>query len=321
MGNIAISPPIEPVVYGRVCELQFKNPGGLGPIAFRTTFLSEDVLSYLLEDPMLQLSEQQLRAQHEAHNLADTDELFVQLQDPQLAFTKNIDHPGVPNHIYFEGCFHALPTPNPVLSIHPRFGINYHKPAAPVRIRAFVIGLKRANTKWIQEIHARLPKTSRFRKLIEDDKLLADLSIQIHSGEQISVNHMGWHVDACNSLLHMGVSIKGQRTVWAKTSPTTDKTQLHTLPHPQIPSQVYISSPFAFEHAVQYVQADTWDDRMIAIQCRFLMKQEEVSGFFTEDIAAVLRVVSDVLCRANLALPSLAQLQQVEHELAQQQQT
>ena len=49
-----------------------------------------------------------------------------------LGFTKCVDHPTLPNHIYYEGYFHALPTSEPVNSYHPRQGRDFANLPPPV---------------------------------------------------------------------------------------------------------------------------------------------------------------------------------------------
>ena len=82
---------------------------------------------------------------------------------------------------------------------------------------------------------------------------------------------MGWHRDSPNSLLHMAVSIRGRRALHSFQSRTSARSDLGLL-HVDWQEQgdVYVSSPWAFLHGVEYPTSD-WGGRVVALQCRFLM--------------------------------------------------
>ena len=74
---------------------------------------------------------------------------------------------------------------------------------------------------------------------------------------------------------------------------------------------VYISSPWAFKHSVEY-PASTWDTRVVAAQCRLLMTVEDVDaiqgdmtmrGAMAQE--AALEAVSRALASADITIPSL----------------
>ena len=80
----------------------------------------------------------------------NTDALRLDLQDGPVHLDKCIDYPHLPHHHYFEGYFHTLAhTSAPTLSLHPRQGFAFQKPAAPTRLRSFVAAFRRLNESWI----------------------------------------------------------------------------------------------------------------------------------------------------------------------------
>merc|ERR1719238_1423943 len=111
---------------------------------------------------------------------------------------KAIDFPHIPEHIYYEGYGHALPTPNFIDSMNPRWGHRMEKNRAPKRVVAFVTCFKELNKTWIQDAFCQPNENGEFHffgKLTKNDFHLADLAMQFHWGDEIDEDNIGWHVD------------------------------------------------------------------------------------------------------------------------------
>jgi hypothetical protein len=94
------------------------------------------------------------------------------------------------------------------------------------------------------------------------------------------------------------------------------------------PGSTYLTSPALFPHAVEYTQAPSHDERILAVQARFLVSADEIrvlesarrggQTFDREEWTAVAGALSAALAAAGgLKLPSLADVQDVLAELAQ----
>ena len=62
-----------------------------------------------------------------------------------IGFRKAVDNPELHNHHYYEGYFHGLKEHHCIESLNPRDGNNMEKPAAPIRIRAFIQATQEKN--------------------------------------------------------------------------------------------------------------------------------------------------------------------------------
>jgi hypothetical protein len=139
------------------------------------------------------------------------------------------------------------------------------------------------------------------------------LCVQVHFLDAITPADLSWHTDASNSAIHMAVSIHHNRALHYKVSNDISATvppSIHIAP--QSEGDVYVSMPFVFPHAVEYPQC-SWEDRIIAMQCRFLIDLNELSQ--DEDWGSIMTIVGEVMRNATLVLPTLAQVQQLELEL------
>lgn len=193
---------------------------GTNKICFNKFSLSEEILRYLQEEIIFNVPENQSTLE-------------------SLGFTRCVDYPDVPGHVYYEGYFHSLLDPSPFPSLHPRIGIIHDKPSAPIRVVAFCESVRRKNKAWVNRLRDRLAAspshaTEALVRIIDDNRLfagdilqhqpflsflsfyhvfkLSDLAVQVHYGDEIIRGDMRrYHVDAPNSLLHMGVSVRGNR--------------------------------------------------------------------------------------------------------------
>ena len=113
-----------------------ENFFGRVPVSFRQTDVPDDVLRYLQTTLLFQAS---------SHDNLDE------------AFTKCVDHPDVPGHIYYEGYFHGSWDVNGTFkSINPRLGMEMDKPVAPPELMAFCEAIRRCNIHLTNDIIASL---------------------------------------------------------------------------------------------------------------------------------------------------------------------
>jgi hypothetical protein len=120
----------------------------------------------------------------------------------------------VPNHVYYEGYFHALRDPRPSWSVNPRLGSDFLKPAAGVRLRAFLELMRRATKPALETALRVVGAANRSAmtclRLVQEGRHFADCAVQLHHGDAVEPpQRLGWHADAPNSLVHMAISLHG----------------------------------------------------------------------------------------------------------------
>ena len=201
--------------------------GKNGLFSMKAKHIEEDLLQFLSEDAWLQKSD---------------EEMF------EIGFRKTVDNPYLENHHYSEGYFHGRKEAHPLPSLNPRDGIYMNKPTAPARIRAFIQATQEKNKALLGKLTGCFEENSPMRNLFEGGNALCDLSIQIRYGSGIVRDHLNWHVDTFNSMLHMGVALHGVRTLHTKTVGDGGEIAKHS--NTQVPGDIYLSSPAAFEHSV-----------------------------------------------------------------------
>lgn len=268
------------------------------PVALKQLHMDDDLTAYLQAIPIFSLSESELE---------------------RNGFARCVDHPEVPKHIYYEGYFHGLASPSPVRSINPRKGHSMDKPACDKRFRAFIIALKRLNNAWIQNCLSGADEASRFFRSLarEKDWHFADIAVQVHAGDEINGKHIGWHNDAPNSTLHLAVSIRGRRALHSRLADKIRDEEMKLQRHEQVTGDVYVSSPFAFPHGVEYSEAKTWEERIVAVQCRFLLDEETYFKMRDtyQSLESLMDRLTNKLQECTVVLPTLQQVKDVEAEL------
>lgn len=201
----------------------------------------------------------------------------------EAGFEFCIDVPQRPDHQYMEGYYHALHRAGAgtVKSCHPRYGKKLERQAAPAPMRAFCEAFRRANAAVFGELHAELAASSGGKALadvLRREAHFADLSVQVHWGEEVPSQDVGWHVDGANSFLHMALGLQGQRALHARRR-LVRRGQADDEPEVlwQSEGDAYVSVPCAYAHAVEYPQV-TWQNRIVAVQCRLLLTEDEFFG-------------------------------------------
>lgn len=213
---------------------------------------------------------------------------FVELTEEDLTKSKQfLKHEGKnhEHHIYYEGNFQAI-SDTVTEGLSPRFGVNELKDPVPKNLKIFLQKFKEINAKTIHKIKRNLNKKDSIVCHVIADWFnrgweFSDVSVQIlyknstpdSSVKEVDIDdtidlmnkdsYINWHFDEPNSLLHMAITIAGHRILHIKEGS-------RSLSYSLIPGDVYISSPATFIHGVEYSDKD-WDNRVIAIQCRFFL--------------------------------------------------
>eukprot|EP00439_Symbiodinium_sp_Y106_P057779 s4539_g8.t1 len=290
-------------------EIPGRRFQALGPVGLQSLQLSQEVLQHLFEDALC----------------CDVSGDVQRMHD--LGFVQCVDHPNLPGHHYLEGYFHTLPGAEPFPSVNPRCGGDMLKPAASLRLRAFAEGVRRANAGFLARMAADCPENSVLRRLLEEGRAFADLAVQIHWGESVGQDDIAWHVDAPNSALHMAVSVHGRRSLKMKLrQPFELEPAIHE--ELQVPGDVYVGNPAAFEHGLEYPAA-TWEPlngkgrreeisssetRTVAFQLRLLINEAEMRD---QDVHQGLSALAKGIAAQPLRLPGLAELRRIEAELVE----
>jgi hypothetical protein len=217
-------------------------------------------------------------------------------------------------HVYYEGYFHAKPTPDNIDSMNPRYGTPMSKPAAPLPLRAFTRCFKQLNEPILRPLIENLQVP-----FLTLDSAFADVAAQSHFGSRVEITFNsfdGWHVDAANSLMHLAISLHGTRQLHVSTG--GDDPSVAYSVHEMTAGDVYLASPTAFLHAVSYPECD-YASRVLALQCRILVDDGELdaSEAIGRDWNAELAQIGAALRTGEWRLPTYLQvLETMDHLLA-----
>jgi hypothetical protein len=221
---------------------------------------------------------------HDVLEYVRDDELF-RLDEPGMearGFQYHPDYPAKPDHMYYEGYFHAQRSSEPLSGINPRYWRHMQKPPAPVRLRAFIEAFRNKNDVWLLKSLADAATNERVKRgcgksianlqsIVADGKHFADVAVQVHFGSEISGSNLAWHSDAHNSIFHLGISMRGSRALHTLSSPTCDTSAPSEQIEWQTPGSVYLTSANMVVHAPEYPSA-AWEDRIIAVQARVMLR-------------------------------------------------
>jgi len=166
---------------------------------------------------------------------------------------------------------------------------------------------------------------SKFLKsLVDRNWHFADCAIQYHSGKGIEGNDIAWHHDAENSALHLALAVRGKRTLHAKLAQTANSEQEALELFPQQAGDVYVSTPFCFEHGVQYsdtTRTEHGEGTIIACQIRFLFTAAlyaQGQKATNSSCCDMMESIADALEQHPLVLPTLQEVQEVERKWEKQ---
>mmetsp|Transcript_52266 Transcript_52266/g.163880 ORF Transcript_52266/g.163880 Transcript_52266/m.163880 type:complete len:501 (+) Transcript_52266:1-1503(+) len=142
------------------------------------------------------------------------------------------------------------------------------------------------------------------------------------------------HMDGATSLVHLGLTLGGARRLRSGVFPAKDTVSsgknvwdesvwapAHLQDAPMLPGSAYLSSPFCFEHAVEYEPCSATEP-MVALMCRFGFPKDlgpminNMRGDDMLDITTVVAASLKAACtRGLLRLPTVAEVQQFEEQI------
>jgi len=239
-----------------------------------------------------------------------------------LGFEAHIDHPSCPGHQYMEGYFHAIHDSGHdfVESIHPRFGCAIRRRPAPAALFGFCEAFRKANARIFDQLKQELannPNSAMFASVLDSGKHFADISVQIHWGDAVEVGDVAWHIDAPNSFLHMALGLSGSRALHARRDVRNGRVSRNCLIGAsddreiiwQSEGEVYLGAPCCYPHAVEY-PACSWENRIIAVQLRLLLMEEELFGALDTDSGGgtAKTFFRHLDLQSELVMPSVSQL-------------
>lgn len=238
------------------------------------------------------------------------DDSWLSKTDEELLQAGFYNTSPLANLHYMEGYFHGERQSESIRSLKPRDGQWMDKPAAPVKIRAFIQATKEKNNEILKKLTECVPENLAMRKLLEEDKALTDLVIQIKYGDSVNGDNLRYHVDTFNSMIHMGVSLAGERTFYTKH--VTEEGHITDYSTIQSPGCVYLSSPQAYKHCIGH-KTITREERYVAIMCRVLMTPEEYSDIYRqkEEHESCLDEIAAVMKENEFILPTLEEVTKV----------
>lgn len=265
------------------------------------------------------------------------DEHLYSCEEDTLSHVPDLDSRVSPPVYVYEGHYHALATGGTVYSKNPdpTKGNDFDKPAASRFTRAFYMAFREVNREIFDGLREELVKASShgttgtddachvLAQWIERGNHFADLSVQIHYGEGNRpklVSGAAWHADAENSLLHLALTLRGERKLHTRrnrlASVRGGKLSPAEVVEGQSPGDLYLTSSTLVRHAPEF-RTTTYEERVVAIHARILYTNDEVWRFresrTPEGWRKMTEVLSKTLARAKLVVPSL---HQVDRQLA-----
>jgi hypothetical protein len=188
--------------------------------------------------------------------------------EPELenfGMNQAVDYPKRKQHIYHEGYYHTQFHSKPIFSRNPRSGVDFMKPAAGEFLNSFYEAMRKVNKKIFDELGAQLWQSARSRspeapeqdicgqlsRWVSDGFHFSDLSIQIHYGTAINDEQLFWHSDAENSLIHLGLTIRGRRVLHSRRAERPDSLAAEVAEE-QRPGSLYLSTSTLMNHAPEY---------------------------------------------------------------------
>lgn len=208
----------------------------------------------------------------------------------------------------------------------PRRGAMAPCQMAPPRLLAFMEAFREVNCGCWQAITHGLRNLKAKRENDFDRQRLLGLllesmdesgyfgAVEAQAGPALEKKKMNWHRDGATGLLHLSITLSGTRKVMFRAT-TQEMREVY-----MVEGSFYLSSPFLFNHGVQYYKAQDNIGPVITLMCRFgyldgkdAQWANEILGpdmlEVTELIAACLRDETD---KGNLRLPTLQEVTDLE---------
>lgn len=199
---------------------------------------------------------------------------------------------------------------------------------APIRLIAFLEAFRKVNDncwKSIQEGLNQLlqepsksPDRERLLRLLHEqfEKRCFFSAVEVQAGPSFQKKQMRRHKDGTTSLLHLGITLGGERRVEVSTHGSKYDVKMEA-------GHFYISSPFLYDHAVTYEVSQRGGGPILALMCRFGFLNETdalwVNHVRGPDMLQVAEIIAHALKDAtdqkNLRLPSISEVKSMEERL------
>jgi len=209
----------------------------------------------------------------------------------------------------------------------PRKGAVTRCQIAPPRLLAFMEAFRAVNQAcWqrivdgIQNIKAGCTNNGAEQRLLS---ILLDAfeqgghfaAVEVQAGPCLENHSMSWHRDGVCGLLHLAITLGGNRTIQFRSPNEMHEVQLGS-------GSFYLSSPFLFDHGVRYSRASADTGPVLTLMCRFGFLNEKDTLWaggehgprmhnITEIIATCLK---DAIDTHELRLPTLQEVQAWEKD-------
>lgn len=203
---------------------------------------------------------------------------------------------------------------------------------APPRVVAFMEAFRRANAGCWSDIAEALERlrlracrhdpdcaalAGFFAETIRKQGIFSVIEAQAGPGQRLQT--MRSHKDGATSLLHLGLTLGGRRKLSSQLQAASAmRTVAGWLETDMAAGSVYLSSPFLFEHAVQYEPCDEHGPTL-ALMCRFGFAEDDamcVNQLRDSRMFHVATTITESLgaaaSRGELRLPTLAEVASAE---------
>lgn len=209
----------------------------------------------------------------------------------------------------------------------PRKGANSRCQIAPPRLLAFLEAFRDVNQDCWKAMVDGMRRMKEVRGNEFDDQRVLNMfletfeesghfaAIDVQAGPSLGNYNMSWHRDGVSGLLHLAITLSGSRTVKFRSPHEMHEVHMGA-------GNFYLSSPFLFDHGVEYHQESDDSGPLLALMCRFGFLDEKdtvwsggvhgpVMYEVTELIATCLKEAIDTNA---LRLPTLQEVQRWEEQ-------
>eukprot|EP00397_Hematodinium_sp_SG-2012_P028107 GEMP01029574.1.p1 GENE.GEMP01029574.1~~GEMP01029574.1.p1 ORF type:complete len:403 (+),score=98.40 GEMP01029574.1:239-1447(+) len=155
--------------------------------------------------------------------------------------------------------------------------------------------------------------TTWLHDLCVEGKAFADVTVRVHFGDEVPDTDLRWHVNTPLAALQLSFLLEGTRYLHMERHKTSTPNS-DDPPHERIEQDIgylYISSPWVYEHGVEYPISDD-DDRIVMIHCQFLMSPDDYARATApqaqEGWGELMHLVAKRIAGASMKVPTYNQV-------------
>eukprot|EP00930_Biecheleria_cincta_P063420 TRINITY_DN48952_c0_g1_i1.p1 TRINITY_DN48952_c0_g1~~TRINITY_DN48952_c0_g1_i1.p1 ORF type:complete len:436 (-),score=57.39 TRINITY_DN48952_c0_g1_i1:38-1345(-) len=213
----------------------------------------------------------------------------------------------------------------------PRKALNKPCQIAPPRTVAFVESFREINRPCWQMIVDGIHSMKVESENNPDRQRLLDMlletfgesghfaAIEVQAGPAVRNHSMCWHRDGPAGLLHLAVTLGGSRNFRFRSPNETHEIQSRA-------GGFYLSSPFLFEHGVEYHKAREETGPLLTLMCRFGFLDQSDALWAGRDLGTNMWDVTELIANClkecidsgSLRLPSMQEVQACEDRYQEQ---